>query len=223
MRTKDEFRVDRALASRAKRQIVEILQQVLLLQRPLKRLVQRLFWAQDEIQQQPRDKEQYDEERRENLSEDASAPRLDIAKRPSNQRKPERDEVRDSDREQELGASCGGFDHEPFPLVEPCTVTIAAKLRVPDSLELPDRKHKHTCAAGALFGRTRDPEFGLPGQRPQWLDSSRTPAGPGLDKGQDITHLIVIDPDHQRGQPCAADCRVTLDLRRGRADRCQIR
>jgi hypothetical protein len=94
VRAKDELRIDRPLASRTQRQIIKILEQVLLLQRTLKRLVQRLLGSQDQIQQQPWHKEQNNEKRRENLCEDASTSGLDIAKRPGNERKPERDEVR---------------------------------------------------------------------------------------------------------------------------------
>jgi hypothetical protein len=39
VRAKDELRIDRPLASRTQRQIIKILEQVLLLQRTLKRLV----------------------------------------------------------------------------------------------------------------------------------------------------------------------------------------
>jgi hypothetical protein len=117
VRAENEFGVDRALTSRAKRQIVEILEEVLLLQRTLKRLVQRFLWSQNEIEQQPGDKEQDHEKRRENLGKDASAPGLNVAKRPGDERKPDGDEVRDPNRQQELGASCGGFDHELFPSV----------------------------------------------------------------------------------------------------------
>jgi hypothetical protein len=49
MRTEDELGVYRALASRAKRQVIEVLEEVLLLQRTLERLVQRLLWSQYEI------------------------------------------------------------------------------------------------------------------------------------------------------------------------------
>jgi hypothetical protein len=223
VRAEDELGVDRALASRAKRQIIEILEQVLLFQCTLKRLVQRLLRSQDEIQQQPRDKEQYDKKRRENLREDASAPGLDIAKRPGNERKPDGDEVRDPNRKQELGASCGGFDHGTFPLGESVTVSIAMCLSVTDTLEPSDGKHEYASAARALLGRARDPEFRLFGERPQRLDASHSPAGPGPDEGQDVTHLIILDPDDQCGRSCASNCRVALDLRRGRAHRGQIR
>jgi hypothetical protein len=122
-----------------------------------------------------------------------------------------------------LGASCGGFDHEPFPLGEPVTVSVAVRLSVPDTLELSDRKYEYTGAARALLGWTRDPEFRLLAERAQRLDPSHTPAGPGPDKSQDVTHLIIVDPNDQCGQSCASHCRVALDLRRGRADRGQIR
>jgi hypothetical protein len=223
VRAEDELGVDRALASRAKRQIIEILQQVLLFQCTLKRLVQCLFRPQDEIQQQPRDKEQHDEKRRENLRKDASASGLDIAKRPGNERKPDGDEIRDPNRKQELGASCGGLDHETFPLGGPVTVSVAMGLSVPDALEPTDRKYEYTSAARALLGRTRDPEFRLLCKRSQRLDPSHTPARPGPDKGQHVTHLIIVDPDDQRGQSCASDRRVALDLCRGCADRRQVR
>jgi hypothetical protein len=122
-----------------------------------------------------------------------------------------------------LGASCRGFDHEPFPLGEPDTDSVAASLSVPDPLESSDRKHEYTGAACTLFGRTRDPEFRLPAERAQWFNPSYTPAGPCPDKGQDVTHLIVVNPDDQRGQTCIAHCRVALDLCRRSADRSQIR
>jgi hypothetical protein len=211
------------LASRAKWQIIEILEQVFFFQRPLKRLVQRLLRSQDKIQQQPRDKEQYDEKRRENLRKDASASGLDITKRPRNERKPDCDEICNPNRKQELGASCGCLDHETFPLGGPVTISVAMGLSVPDTLEPSDRKHEYTGAARALFGRARNPELRLFGQRPQRLDPSHTPAGAGPDKGQDVTDLIIVDPDDQCGQCRASHRRVALDLRRGRADRCQIR
>jgi hypothetical protein len=223
VRTEDELGVDRALASRAKRQIVEVLEEVLLFQRTLERLVQRLLWSQYEIQQEPRNKEQDDQKCRENLRKDASASSLDIAKRPGNEREPEGDEVRDPDRKQELDASCGGFDHEPFPLGELVTFSVVAGLSVPDTLELSDRKHEYTGAARALLGWSGDPEFRLPGERAQRLDSPQAPAGPGPDKGQDMTHLIILDPDDQCGRSRASHCRVTLDLRCRRADGGQIR
>jgi hypothetical protein len=94
-----------------------------------------------------------------------------------------------------LDASCGGFDHEPFPLGEPVTVSGAVGLSVPDTLELSDRKHEHAGTPRALLGRTGDPEFRLPGERAQWLNPSHAAAGPGPDKGQDMTHLIIVDPD----------------------------
>jgi len=50
VRTEYELRVNRALASGTQRQIIEILEQVLLLQRTLERLIQRLLRPQDEIQ-----------------------------------------------------------------------------------------------------------------------------------------------------------------------------
>jgi hypothetical protein len=48
--TEDKLGIDRALASRAQWQIVEVLEQVLLLQGALKCLVQRLLRSQDEIE-----------------------------------------------------------------------------------------------------------------------------------------------------------------------------
>jgi hypothetical protein len=223
MRTEDHLGVDRALASWTQRQVVQILEQVLLFQCTLKRLVQCLFWSQDEVQQQPGNKEQYHEKRREYLRKDAAAPGLNIAKRPSNERKPDRDEVCDPNRKQELGASRGGFDHEPFPLGDPITANSAVSLSVPDTLEPSDRKHEYTGAARTLLSRTRDPEFRLPSERAQRLDASHTPPGSGPDNGQDVTHLIIVDPDDQCGQSCASHCRVALDLRCRRTDRRQIR
>jgi len=158
------------------------LEQVLLLQRPLKRLVKRLLWSQDEIQQKPRDEEQYDEKRREYLRKDAPAPGLDIAKCPGDERKPDGDEIRNPDRKQKLGASRGGFDHENFPLGELVSISITAGLSVPDTLKSSDRKHENTGTACALFGRPRDPEFRLPGERTQWFDPAYTPAGSSSDK-----------------------------------------
>jgi hypothetical protein len=129
-------------------------------------LVQRLLWPQDEIEEQPGNKKQDDKKCRKNLRKDASAPGLNIAKCPGNERKPNSDEVRDPDRKQELDATCGSFDHEPFPLGEPLTASLTASLSVPDTLELPDRKDKHAGTTRALLCRTRDPEFRLPGERP---------------------------------------------------------
>jgi hypothetical protein len=101
----------------------------------------------------------------------------------------------------------------------PITVSVATRLSVPDALELTDRKDEDTSAARTLLDRSRDPELRLLGEWAQRLDSSYAPPGPGPDKGQDVVHLIVMDPDDQGSQSSAADCRVALDLRRGRANR----
>jgi len=221
--TEHELRIDCALASRAQGQIVEILEKVLLLQGTLKCLVQRLLRSQDEIEQQSRDEEQHDKKRRKDLREDASASGLDIPECPGNQGKPEGNEVRDANRKQKLGASCGGLDHEPCPLDQPVVFGVVARLSVPDTLEPSDRKDENARASGALFGRTGDPEFGLTGKRPQRFDPSRAPAGPRPYECQDVAHLIVIDADDQCRESRAAHRRVSLDLRRRRPDRGKIR
>jgi hypothetical protein len=101
----------------------------------------------------------------------------------------------------------------------PITLSFATRLSVPDALELTDRKDEHTGAARTLLDRSRYPELRLLGEWPQRLDSSYAPPGPSPDKGQNVVHLIVMDPDDQGSQSSAADCRVALDLRRGRANR----
>ena len=195
--TEDKLGIDCPLASRAQWQIVEILEKILLLQRTLKCLVQCLLRSQDEIEQQSRNKEQHDQKRRKDLREDASASGLDIPECPGNEGKPEGYEVGDPNRKQKLSASCGGLDHEPCPLDQQVLFGVAARLSVPDALEPSDRKDENTRASGALFGRTRDPEFGLTGKGPQRFDPSRPPAGPRPHKCQDVAHLIVIDADDQ--------------------------
>jgi len=218
----DELRVHCPLASRAQRQIVEILEQVLLFQRPLKRLVQRLLRAQDQIQEQSRHKEEYDEECRENLGKDASASGFDVPKCPGDESKPECHQIGDSDRQEKLHASCGGFDHERFPLGEPISSTAAAKSSVPDTLESSDWEHKNAGSPRTLFSRTRDPELRLARVRTQRLDSSGTPAGSSSHQVQDITDLIVVHANDECRQAGIVDGRVSLDLGRGGANRGQV-
>jgi hypothetical protein len=186
-------------------------------------LVQRLLRSQDEIEQQSRDKEQYDEKRRKDLREDASASGLDIPECPGNEGKPEGYEVGDPNCKQKLGASCGGLDHEPCPLDQTVVFNVAASLSVPDTFEPSDRKHENAGAPGALFSRTGNPEFGLCGKGPQRFDPSCPPAGPRPYECQNVADLIVIDADDQCRQSPAAHCRLSLDLRRGRSDRGKIR
>jgi len=121
-----------------------------------------------------------------------------------------------------LSASCGGLDHELRPLGEPISTSGSARLSVPDTLEPPDWQHKNTGPAGALLGRTGNPELGLPCKRAQRLDPSGTTSGPGLYKNQNIPHLIIVNADDQGSQTRAAYTRVSLNLRRGRADCSQI-
>jgi hypothetical protein len=61
VRAEDELRIDRALASRAKWQIIQVLEQIFFFQRTLKGLIQSFFRPQDQIQEQPWDKEQHDQ------------------------------------------------------------------------------------------------------------------------------------------------------------------
>jgi hypothetical protein len=223
VRAKDELRIHRPLAPWAQGQVVKVLEQVLLLQSPLKCLVQCLLRPQYQIQQQSWHKEQHDEKCRENLSKNTSAPGFDIPKGPGNERKPESNKIGDSNRQQKLHASRGGLDHERRPLSESVSVAATAKLSVPDTLETSDRKHENAGAAGSLFSRTGNPELRLRCKRPQWLDPSGTSAGPGSHERQDVSHLVVIYADHQCRLAGAADCRVAFDLSRGCPDRGQIR
>jgi hypothetical protein len=71
VRTKYELRIYAPLATRAQRQVVEILQEVLLFQGALKRLVKSLLGTQDEIEQEPWHKEQDYQKRREHLRKNA--------------------------------------------------------------------------------------------------------------------------------------------------------
>jgi hypothetical protein len=166
------------LTSRAQRQVVKILEQVLLFECPLKCLVQRLLRPQDQIQQESRHKKQDDQQGGENLGKDASAPGLDITKGPGDECKPKGYEVGDCNRQQKLHTSCGGLDHERCPLSEPMKSIITAKLSVPDALETPDWKHEYAGTAGALLNWTWDPELCQAPSRAQRLNSSGASTGP---------------------------------------------
>jgi hypothetical protein len=81
--TKDKVRVNRPLAAQANGSIVQILQQVLLLERTLKSLIERLLGPENQVEQKSRNEKQDHQKRGKNLREDAAAARLGIAPEPT--------------------------------------------------------------------------------------------------------------------------------------------
>jgi hypothetical protein len=207
-----ELGIHASLTSGTERQIVEVLKEVLLFQCTLKGLVKCFLRAQNEIEQKPRQEKQDNQERRENLSKYASASRFDISKRPSYERKPDRDEISDPNREQELSASCGGFDHVLRPLGSSTLMSIATHLSVPDALEPSDRKDKHARPPHPLFSRTRDPELCSLGYRPQGLSLPGTTSSPRLNQHHHVVNEIIFDTKDHCGQSSAADRGIALNL-----------
>jgi hypothetical protein len=101
----DKVAIDATLATRAQRQFVQVLEEIFFLQGTLKDLIKRFLGPQDQIEQQAWHEEEHDEQRRKHLRKNASAPRLDIAECPGNERKPQRNQVGDPDRQEKLCAA----------------------------------------------------------------------------------------------------------------------
>ena len=110
MRANDKVSINAALTSRAKRQFIEILEQIFFFKRSLKHLVERVFRSKYQVQQQTGHEKEHDQQGGKDLREDAPAPGLDVAKRPGDKRKPERDQIGDTDRQEELRAARRGFN-----------------------------------------------------------------------------------------------------------------
>jgi hypothetical protein len=80
----------------------QVLDQIFLLQRPLVLLLQCFARAHQEIKQCARDGKEHDEQRREDLGDDAPGPRLDVLERPHDEREPECQIVRTAQGDEKM-------------------------------------------------------------------------------------------------------------------------
>src|SRR3954471_3154631 len=86
-------------------QLFQILKEVFLFQRSLEGHIKRLFWTENQIEQQTREVEENDEKGRKDLGDNASASCFAIAIGPDDEDKPKRYEVRARERDQNLYTS----------------------------------------------------------------------------------------------------------------------
>src|SRR5690242_5480017 len=111
MRAEDEIVLDVPLAALAERQFLQVLEQVLLFEGALEGTIERLLGAEDHVEQDAGDVEEDDEERREDLRDDATAARLDVAEGPDDEDEPERNQVRPGEGDQRLDSACDDLFH----------------------------------------------------------------------------------------------------------------
>ena len=123
MRANDEVSIDTALAAGADRQFIQVLEKILFLQSTLEDLIERFLGSKNEIEQQAGHKEEHDQQRGKYLREDASASGLNIAKGPGDERKPQCDQVGDTDRQEKLCAARRGFNQLDLSLQHPAART----------------------------------------------------------------------------------------------------
>jgi hypothetical protein len=102
VRTKHEVIPDRPATDGTEWDVIEVLKQILLFHRALKCLVERLSGAQDQVDDRARNEEEDDDQRREDLGESVGRSRGDIAVGPDNEREPEGQQIRASQRQEEL-------------------------------------------------------------------------------------------------------------------------
>jgi hypothetical protein len=119
MRADDKVTINTALATGAQREFIQVLQEIFLLQGTLKDLIERFLGSQDQVEEQTWNEEEHNEQRRKHLRKDASAPRLDIAECPGNERKPQRNQVGDPDRQEKLCAARRSLNQLDLSLQNP--------------------------------------------------------------------------------------------------------
>jgi len=83
-----------AVTRRAMRQLLEILEKIFLLQRPLESHIERLLWSKNQIQQETWEVKEDNQQCGKHLCDYASASGFAIAVRPNDKDKPKRHEVR---------------------------------------------------------------------------------------------------------------------------------
>jgi hypothetical protein len=99
-RAEDEVIANATSACRADGKLIEVLEQELLFNRSLKRLVQRFPRPQDEVDDRSWNEEKNNDERREDLGERIRAARRNVPVCPNDQRKPEGKQVGTSQRQE---------------------------------------------------------------------------------------------------------------------------